>query len=102
LDYYANEYADWDAVDNLMRLQGMHAQSFTSEMLEMFRGRFAAGHGTCPIIGTPDEVANEIERFAKAGFGGMTLAFLNYADELPYFAQEVLPRLEAKGVRLPR
>ncbi len=69
LDYYANENADWDAEDNLMRLQDMHAQSFTPEML-----------GTCPIIGTPDDVA----------------------DELPYFAQEVLPRLEAKGVRLPR
>ena len=32
----------------------------------------------------------------------MTLSFLDYAEELPYFAQEVLPRLEAKGVRLPR
>jgi hypothetical protein len=31
----------------------------------------------------------------------MTLSFFNYADELPYFAQEVLPRLEAKGVRVP-
>ena len=102
LNDYANENADWDAVDNLMRLQGLHAQSFSPEMLAMFRPRFAAGHGTCPVIGTPDQVADEIERYAKAGFGGMTLAFLNYADELPYFAQEVLPRLEAKGVRLPR
>lgn len=102
LHWYADENADWEAVDNLMRLQGLHAQSFSAEMLEMFRGRFAAGHGTCPIIGDPDDVANEIERFAKAGFSGMTLSFLDYAEELPYFAQEVLPRLEAKGVRLPR
>jgi alkanesulfonate monooxygenase SsuD/methylene tetrahydromethanopterin reductase-like flavin-dependent oxidoreductase (luciferase family) len=99
--YYAEEYADWDAVENLMRLQGLHAQSFTKEMLQMFRGRFAAGHGSCPIIGNPDQVADEIERFHNAGFGGMTLSFFNYADELPYFAQEVLPRLEAKGVRVP-
>jgi FMNH2-dependent dimethyl sulfone monooxygenase len=28
LHYYADEGADWAAVDNLMRLQGMHAQSF--------------------------------------------------------------------------
>jgi alkanesulfonate monooxygenase SsuD/methylene tetrahydromethanopterin reductase-like flavin-dependent oxidoreductase (luciferase family) len=71
-------------------------------MLSMFRNRFAGGHGSCPIIGTPDQVADEIERFAKAGFGGMTLSFFDYAAELPYFAEEVLPRLEAKGVRLPR
>ncbi len=102
LHYYADEYADWDAVDNLMELQGLHAQSFTKEMLTMFRGRFAAGHGSCPVIGNPDQVADEIERFAKAGFAGMTLSFFNYADELPYFAQEVLPRLEAKGIRQPR
>lgn len=101
LHYYAEENADWDAVENLMRLQGLHAQSFTKEMLQMFRGRFAAGHGSCPIIGSPDQVADEIERFHNAGFGGMTLSFFNYADELPYFAQEVLPRLEAKGVRVP-
>ncbi len=100
--YYAEENADWDAVDNLMELQGMHAMSFTPEMLSMFRGRFAAGHGSCPVIGNPDQVADEIEKFAKAGFDGMTLSFMNYAEELPYFAQEVLPRLEAKGVRVPR
>lgn len=102
LHYYADEYADWDAVDNLMTLQGLHSMSFSKEMLEMFRGRFAAGHGSVPLIGTPDEVADSIESYAKAGFGGMTLAFLDYAAELPYFAQEVLPRLEKKGVRVPR
>ena len=102
LHYYAVENADWEAVDNLMRLQGLHAQSFTKEMLETFRGRFAAGHGSCPLIGTPDMVAGEIARFAAAGFSGMTLAFVDYLGELPYFADEVLPRLEALGVRQAR
>lgn len=102
LHYYADENADWDAVDNLMRLQGLHAQSFSKEMLEAFRSRFAAGHGSCPLIGTPDMVAAEIARFAAAGFSGMTVAFADYVGELPYFAEEVLPRLEALGVRRPR
>ena len=75
---------------------------FTKEMLETIRARFAAGHGSCPLSGTPDDVADEIERVAKAGFGGMTLAFVDYVGELEYFAAEVLPRLEKKGVRLPR
>lgn len=102
LHYYAEEHADWEAVDNLMALQGLHAQSFTKEMLQTFRGRFAAGHGSCPLVGTPDMVAGEIARFAEAGFAGMTVAFVDYVGELSYFAQEVLPRLEDKGVRLPR
>ncbi len=99
LHYYADENADWDAVDNLMRLQGLHAQSFTKEMLELYRGRFAAGHGTAPLIGSPDDVADGIEALAKAGFGGITMAFVDYIGELEYFAQEVMPRLEAKGLR---
>ncbi|WP_432855949.1 LLM class flavin-dependent oxidoreductase [Amycolatopsis sp. CA-161197] len=101
LRYYADEHADWAAVDNLMRLQGLHAQSFTPEMLETFRARFAAGHGSCPLIGTPDEVADGIAAFHEAGFAGMTLSFVDYAGELGYFAQEVLPRLEARGIRAP-
>jgi alkanesulfonate monooxygenase SsuD/methylene tetrahydromethanopterin reductase-like flavin-dependent oxidoreductase (luciferase family) len=100
--WYADENADWDAVDNLMRLQGLHAQSFSAEMLAMFRPRFAGGHGVCPLIGSPDDVAAEIKRFHDAGFGGMTLSFVDYVGELEYFAQEVLPRLEALGVRNPR
>nr|WP_174268048.1 LLM class flavin-dependent oxidoreductase [Nocardioides zeae] len=99
LHYYAVENADWDAVDNLMQLQGLHAQSFSPEMLAGFRGRFAAGHGTCPLIGSPDDVADEIERFARAGFGGITMSFVDYVGELEYFAQEVMPRLAKKGLR---
>jgi hypothetical protein len=95
--WYAEENADWDAVDNLMTLQGLHAQSFSAEMLQMFRGRFAGGHGVCPLIGSPDDVAAEIKRFWEAGFKGMTLSFVDYVGELDYFAQEVMPRLEQLG-----
>ncbi|WP_042348013.1 LLM class flavin-dependent oxidoreductase [Bacillus massiliigorillae] len=102
LHYYAEENADWEAVDNLMRLQKLHAKSFTEEMLRTYRSRFAAGHGSIPLIGTPDEIANEIRKFHEAGFSGMTLAFVDYVSELEYFAQEVLPRLERMGIRLPR
>lgn len=99
LHYYADDHADWPAVDEVMRLQGLHAQSFTPEMLQTFRHRFAAGHGSCPLVGDPDDVAAAIIAFARAGFDGIAVSFLNYADELGFFAQEVIPRLEAAGIR---
>jgi dimethylsulfone monooxygenase len=102
LHYYADERADWPAVDEVMRLQGLHAQSFTPQMLATFRHRFAAGHGSCPLVGDPDDVATALAAFAKAGFDGIALSFLNYGDELGYFAQEVIPRLEALGIRNSR
>ncbi|MEM7704377.1 MAG: LLM class flavin-dependent oxidoreductase [Pseudomonadota bacterium] len=101
LRYYADENADWEAVDNLMRLQGMHAQSFPAEALEMLRGRFAAGHGTLPLVGDPDTVAAELKRISDAGFAGCTLSFVDYAKEFPYFRDEVMPRLERMGLRQP-
>lgn len=101
LNWYANEHADWGAVDNLMALQGMHAQSFTPEALAMFRDRFAAGHGGFPLVGTPDTIADLLEQLSATGVAGTTLSFVDYAKEFPYFRQEVLPRLEAKGLRHP-
>jgi alkanesulfonate monooxygenase SsuD/methylene tetrahydromethanopterin reductase-like flavin-dependent oxidoreductase (luciferase family) len=98
-EYYSNEQADWPAVDRLMELQSLHAKSFPPEAFKMFRQRFAAGFGTYPIVGTPDHVANELTRIAEAGFAGTTVSFVNYLDELPYFCDEVFPRLAAKGIR---
>ncbi len=101
LHWYADEQADWNAVDNLMTLQGMHAQSFTAEALAMYRDRMAAGHGGFPLVGTPDAIADLLEKLSETGIAGTTLAFVDYAKEFPYFRQEVLPRLEAKGLRQP-
>ena len=95
-DYYANEHADWGAVDYLMKLQGLHAQSFMPEALANFRDRFAAGHGGYPLVGTPDQIADKLEKLSTTGLTGTTLAFVNYAKEFPYFCDEVLPRLEKR------
>ena len=46
-------------------------------------------------------VANELAKLNEAGLRGIALSMVNYADDLPFFAQEVLPRLEKKGIRAP-
>ena len=99
--YYAHYLGqtDWEATDNLVNLQFAHAHSFPHDLLALIRERMAAGHGGYPLTGTPDQVADGIESLAQAGFGGTTLSFVNYVDEFPYFRDEVLPRLEARGIR---
>lgn len=99
LQYYAQDNADWEAVDNLMRLQFAHAQSFPHDLLALIRDRMAAGHGGFPLVGTPAKVADGIAQLHEAGFGGTTLAFVDYAGEFPYFRDEVLPLLEKRGIR---
>jgi alkanesulfonate monooxygenase SsuD/methylene tetrahydromethanopterin reductase-like flavin-dependent oxidoreductase (luciferase family) len=53
-----------------------------------------------PIVGSPDDVVADIERLAALGITGSTLVFLNYGHELPYFIQEVFPRMQKAGLRV--
>lgn len=99
LEHYADTNADWEAVDNLVRLQFAHAQSFPHDLLALIRDRMAAGHGGYPLVGTPEQVADGIEALAAAGFGGTTLSFVDYVSEFPYFAEEVMPLLRERGLR---
>lgn len=99
--YYAEELADAAAVDRLMQLMGQHAKSFTPDELRDHRLRFAGGHGSYPLIGDPDDIADGLERISATGLAGTTIAFVNYMREFLYFRDEVLPRLERKGLRRP-
>jgi dimethylsulfone monooxygenase len=99
LEHFGRVHADWDAVDNLVRLQFAHAQSFPHDLLALIRDRMAAGHGGYPLTGTPEQVAQGIIALHDAGFRGTTLSFVDYAEEFPYFRDTVLPMLEAHGIR---
>jgi dimethylsulfone monooxygenase len=46
-------------------------------------------------------VAASFAAISAAGYDGATISFVNYTDEFPYFRDEVLPRLERKGLRQP-
>lgn len=99
--YYSQQNADWAAVDNIIRLMFENAESFPKDQLQLIRDRFSAGHGGFPLVGTPDDVADGLEQLYRTGFSGTTLSFTDYVREFPYFRDEVLPRLEARGLREP-
>jgi len=65
------------------------------------RGKIYAGTfpGCYTIVGTPDDVADEIIEISEAGLAGASICFLDYLAAMPYFIQEVLPRLEHAGLR---
>jgi alkanesulfonate monooxygenase SsuD/methylene tetrahydromethanopterin reductase-like flavin-dependent oxidoreductase (luciferase family) len=100
-DYFSREMADWPATDNCMRLLGLSSQSFSPEHYKLFRSRFAGGHGNYPIVGDPDRVAEEMKHVRDAGIRALAISFVDFAAELPYFRDEVLPRLVSMGVRRP-
>jgi dimethylsulfone monooxygenase len=90
--------ADWAAVDRIMAMRGVTREAFPDDFEERRRHQ-ANGMGGMPVVGDPDHVASELAALAKAGARGIALSFVNYLDEVPYFAQEVLPRLARMGLR---
>jgi alkanesulfonate monooxygenase SsuD/methylene tetrahydromethanopterin reductase-like flavin-dependent oxidoreductase (luciferase family) len=101
LQYFGKDNADWEAVDNLVRLQFAHAQSFPHDLLALIRDLMAAGHGGFPLVGTPEQVAERILALHSIGLAGTTLSFVDYAEEFPYFRDTVLPILSDHGIRRP-
>ena len=99
VQYFGFEHRDTKTLDRVIELQFAHAQSFPHDLLTLIRDRFAVGHGGYPLVGTPEQVADGICAIREAGFSGTTLSFVDYVKEFPYFRDEVLPILEARGLR---
>ena len=102
-DYYRHvniEHADWGAIERMMALRKITPQTTTREEYAAKRQYFAANAvGGYPFVGTPDRVAEELAVISRAGVRGIAVSFVNYLRELPYFCDEVLPRLERMGLR---
>jgi alkanesulfonate monooxygenase SsuD/methylene tetrahydromethanopterin reductase-like flavin-dependent oxidoreductase (luciferase family) len=103
------DHADWGAIGYRVERQAHDARSRTdAEGLRRRSGnkhiqaeRRVLGRGSCCVIGDPDAVAREVVRLRAASLDGLALNFVDYLQEVPYFAAEVLPRLEQLGLRAP-
>lgn len=101
LHYYVVEKGDNEAVDNIARVLGIQSGVLPPEALEQFKFHFKAGWGGYPLVGTPEQITDELEQLSKAGLDGMLLSWLNYQDEGPAFMEQVLPLIEQAGLRKP-
>jgi alkanesulfonate monooxygenase SsuD/methylene tetrahydromethanopterin reductase-like flavin-dependent oxidoreductase (luciferase family) len=100
MDYYRyalDENADWPAIDNEIRVRtGIEPDPASPAHLERRQRQIRQ----FPVIGDPDRVAGLLATLSEIGFDGIGITMVNYLDELPYFCDAVLPRLEAAGLRL--
>lgn len=104
---YIVEHADMGAIGHLAEMHRRDARD--RQDTEGVRRREGGGpierrvlaRGAYCAIGDPDWVTQELALLSQTGFDGVVLNFVNYLEEFPYFAQEVLPRLERLGLREP-
>jgi len=97
--HYAVTMADNAALDYMMGKQAANASNHDPETYRLHRKWFAGGAGTYPMIGTPQDIAEQMIEMSRAGFAGTTVSFVNFENELPYFCKTVLPLLVRAGLR---
>jgi alkanesulfonate monooxygenase SsuD/methylene tetrahydromethanopterin reductase-like flavin-dependent oxidoreductase (luciferase family) len=102
---YVVDHGDWGAIGHLANMHARDGRPRTDAAGPPLRGannpmaRRVLARGAYCVIGEPDTVADELARLHAAGLDGLALNFVDYLNELPYFATEVLPRLERLGLR---
>ena len=100
---YCADHTDWGAVGMVVggadpastggsRVGARAPAHHPREWLAVARGAYCC-------VGDPDDVAREILQLHEMGLDGLAINFVDYLKELPYFAQEILPRLERQGLR---
>jgi alkanesulfonate monooxygenase SsuD/methylene tetrahydromethanopterin reductase-like flavin-dependent oxidoreductase (luciferase family) len=100
--YATIEQADWSAVDGILAKKNISVATVGEEEFQRQRHHYAHGMGGLLMVGDPDKIAGTLAELSHAGLRGIGFSFVNYLEELPFFAAEVLPRLERMGIRAKR
>lgn len=100
--YATIENGDWSAVDGILRRKNISVETVGEEEFKRQRHHYAHGLGGLLMVGDPDRVAQMLADLHHAGLRGIGFSFVNYLKELPFFCDEVLPRLERMGIRTKR
>jgi FMNH2-dependent dimethyl sulfone monooxygenase len=101
-NYATIENADWSAVDGILGKKNISVATVGEEEFQRQRHHYAHGMGGLLMVGDPDRIAQSLAELSRAGLRGIGFSFVNYVNELPYFCDEVLPRLERMGIRAKR
>ncbi|MEJ2863616.1 LLM class flavin-dependent oxidoreductase [Actinomycetospora flava] len=91
------ENGDKVAADNFMDFLGIGSQSY-EETLKLYRDYFYTSGAALPLIGTPEQVAEQMVAASRAGFDGLALGFFDYLDEMTAFEETVMPLLREAGI----
>ncbi len=85
---------DMVAAQNWASGLSIGSESMTDFTLKMF----ALGAGALPVIGTAEQVAEQLARLYELGMDGLLIEFLHYHDDTVRFGKEIVPLLRQLGV----
>lgn len=99
LNHYVVKKGDYEAVNNLLKIFGMQSETLPQEVLDEFRFHFIAGHGGYPLVGTPEQIVDEINKLSDMGVDGILISWVDYKTECKQWINEIMPLMEQAGQR---
>jgi dimethylsulfone monooxygenase len=106
-DYYVNEKGDRVAGGNLVRTlfpevrdpQG-NVRKMPPEMMDMFITNMIAGHGALPLVGTPEQIVEGLQKVADAGIDICTLGWVDFEAGIAQYVEQIHPLMVSAGLRV--
>ncbi len=91
------DMGDWSVAESVSK--GLGSESGSFEQIKAMQERFITGYGGYPLIGTPEQIVEQLVKISEAGVDGMLLGFLDYHEDLKFFGEEILPLMKQAGLR---
>jgi alkanesulfonate monooxygenase SsuD/methylene tetrahydromethanopterin reductase-like flavin-dependent oxidoreductase (luciferase family) len=97
-DYLVRHHGDWEGARNIARALISNSSSIldNEEIIE----RMVLTMGGWPIIGTPDQVVDQLKVLAATGLDGLALSWPDFDEGIARYGRDLLPRLRAEGLRI--
>ena len=100
-DYFVHQTGDWETAEAFVRsvMKGGSGlkKSLTRESFEI---TIAGGVGP-RLIGTPEQITEQMEAFTEAGINGCAVVCFDYERDIQMFGELVAPLAEREGLRDP-
>jgi alkanesulfonate monooxygenase SsuD/methylene tetrahydromethanopterin reductase-like flavin-dependent oxidoreductase (luciferase family) len=80
---------------------GLNSSAMAPDQWEEFKLHLRAGYAGYPLVGTADHIAEKLAQLSDAGVAGISLSFVDFIDGIERFSADVMPKLEAAGLRTP-
>ncbi|MEV6119080.1 MULTISPECIES: LLM class flavin-dependent oxidoreductase [unclassified Streptomyces] len=91
------EKGDWEVAKAVSG--GLGSESGSFDKVKALQERFILGYGGYPLIGTPEQIVEQLVELSRVGIDGMMVGFLDYVEELEYFGERILPLMKEAGLR---
>jgi dimethylsulfone monooxygenase len=98
-EHYVEELGDWEAADNMVRQLLGGQGSWPEEAMKGAARGLIAGWGGNPLVGTPEQIVDQLVKLEQIGTNGVALSWVDYEGGLAQFNEQILPLMVQAGLR---